>query len=137
MPAGVGRAARRARLALLTVSVLGCRSKLAVTVVVAVRVTVQEPVPGQPRPVQPVKVEPVAGAAGGGTAGALVTVPRPAPALLTVSVLGCRSKLAVTVVVAGRVTVQEPVPEQPLPLQPVQVEPGAGAPVRVPAVPVE
>src|SRR5438128_8721170 len=97
--------------ALLTVSVLGCRSKLAVTVVVAVRVTVQEPVPEQPPPLQPVKMEPVAGAAVRVTAvpteelaeqlaprlmptGALVTVPLPAPALLTVSVLGCRSKLA-------------------------------------------
>src|SRR5207244_10741635 len=70
-------------------------------------------------------------------AGVLVTVPLPAPALLTVSVLGCRSKLAVTVVVAVRVTVQEPVPEQPPPLQPVKVEPAAGAAVRVKAGRVE
>src|SRR2546426_12844436 len=69
--------------------------------------------------------------------GALVTVPLPAPALLTVSVLGCRSKLAVTVVVAVRVTVQEPVPEQPPPLQPVKVEPVAGAAGRGTAGPLE
>src|SRR5438445_13164802 len=69
-------------------------------------------------------------------AGALVTVPLPAPALLTMSVLGCRSKLAVTVVAAVRVTVQEPVPEQPPPLQPVKVEPAAGAAVSVTAVPL-
>jgi hypothetical protein len=36
---------------------------VAVTVVVAVRVNVQEPVPLHPPPLQPVKVEPVAGAA--------------------------------------------------------------------------
>src|SRR2546426_11445434 len=42
--------------------------KVAVTVVAADMVTVQEPVPEQPPPLQPLKVEPVAGVAGRGTA---------------------------------------------------------------------
>src|SRR3989442_12861520 len=69
-------------------------------------------------------------------AGALVRVPLRGRALLSVRVLGCRSKLAVTVVVAVRVTVQEPVPEHPPPLQPVKVEPVAEAAVRGTAVPL-
>jgi hypothetical protein len=77
--------------------------KLAVTVVGALRVTVQAPVPEQPPPLQPLKVEPVAGGAVSVTAvplakpaeqvvpqvipaGELVTVPLPVPALLTVRV---------------------------------------------------
>jgi hypothetical protein len=76
---------------------------VAVTDVAAFTVTVQEPVPEQPPPLQPVNVEPAAGVAVRVTAvpfvneaehvaphempaGALVTVPVPAPALLTVSV---------------------------------------------------
>ncbi len=77
---------------------------MAVTVVAALIVTVQVAVPEQPPPLQPEKVEPAAGAAVKVTevplanlveqpmppqtmpAGALVTVPLPAPALLTVSV---------------------------------------------------
>src|SRR5437867_13354712 len=69
-------------------------------------------------------------------AGALVTVPVPAPVLLTVSVKVCTAKVAVTVVAALRVTGQVPVPEQPPPLQPVEVEPAAGAAVKVTAVPL-
>src|SRR2546422_6733994 len=47
----------------LTVSVKVCRAKVAVTVVAALSVTEQVPVPEQPPPLQPVKVEPAAGAA--------------------------------------------------------------------------
>src|SRR5260370_16045244 len=70
--------------------------KVAVTVVAALRVTVQAPVPEQPPPLQPLKVEPVAGVAVSVTAvppgklaapvgpqgipaRLLVTVPAPAP----------------------------------------------------------
>jgi len=41
-------------------------------------------------------------------AGVLVTVPSLVPALLTVRVKGCRSKVAVTVVALVKVTVQDP-----------------------------
>jgi hypothetical protein len=44
--------------------------------------------------------------------------------------------VAMTVVAADMVTVQEPVPVQPPPLQPVNVEPVAGVAVRVTAVPL-
>src|SRR5437879_502618 len=77
--------------------------KIAVTACAALIVTVQVPVPEQLPPLQPEKVEPAAGAAVKVTelplayvtaqvapqampAGALVTVPLPAPVLLTVSV---------------------------------------------------
>jgi hypothetical protein len=69
-------------------------------------------------------------------AGELVIVPPPVPPLLTVRLTDCTSKLAVTVVVAVRVTVQKPVPEHPPPLQPVKVEPAAGTAVRVTTVPL-
>src|SRR2546422_8375468 len=82
-------------------------------------------VPEQPPPVQPVKVEPAAGVAVSVTAvplaklavhvapqvmpaGALVTVPLPVPALLTVSAKIGRAKVAVTGVAAPRGTVQVP-----------------------------
>src|SRR5438034_9749452 len=104
--------------------------KVAVTVVAAETVTTHDPVPEHPPPLQPVKVEPAAGAAVSVTAvplvklaeqvapqvipaGALVTVPLPAPALLTVSAKVGRAKVAVTVVAAQSVTVQVPVPEHP------------------------
>ena len=49
---------------LLTVSVRGTAAvNVAVTVVSALRVTMQVPVPEQPPPLQPVKVEPAAGVA--------------------------------------------------------------------------
>ena len=47
-----------------------------------------------------------------------------------------RSKVAVTVVAAVRVTVHEPVPVQPPPLQPVKPEPVAGLAVRITVVPL-
>src|SRR6058998_576540 len=153
MPAGLLVTVPAPVPALETVSVKVCRVKVAVTVVAALRVTVQAPGPEQPPPLQPVKVEPAAGAAVSVTAvplaklaaqvapqvmpaGLLVTVPAPVPALETVSVKVCRVKVAVTVVAALRVTVQAPGPEQPPPLQPVKVEPAAGAAVSVTAVPL-
>jgi hypothetical protein len=87
----------------VTVSVKDDCMKVAVTEVAAFIVTVQEPVPVQPPPLQPVKLEPAAAAAVSVTfvpfaneaeqvapheipAGALVTMPLPAPALDTVNV---------------------------------------------------
>src|SRR5207244_10324548 len=87
----------------VTVRVKVCSVKVAVTVVPAERVIVHDPVPEQPPPVQPLKVEPAAGIGVSVTAvplvklaeqvapqvipaGALVTVPLPVPAGLTVSV---------------------------------------------------
>src|SRR5213592_1313520 len=69
--------------------------------------------------------------------GVLVTVPLPAPALLTVSAKLGTPNVAVTVVAAFNVTVHVPVPEQPPPLQPLNVDPAAGAAVKVTAVPLE
>jgi len=103
MPAGLLVTVPIPEPVLFTVSVKAWRAKVAVTVVAAFRVTVQVPVPEQPPPLQPEKVEPAAGAAVKVTAvplanaaehvapqvmpaGLLVTVPAPAPALLTVSV---------------------------------------------------
>ena len=125
---------------------------VAVTVVSAVRVTTQVPVPEQPPPLQPVKVEPAAGVAVSVTvvplakveeqvapqvmpAGELETEPVPVPALLTVSVRGMRVNVAVTDVAAVRVTTQVPVPLQPPPDQPVKLEPVSGVAVSVTAVP--
>src|SRR5215831_3319694 len=140
--------------ALVTVSAKDDCTKLAVTEVAAFTVTVQELVPVQPPPLQPENVEPAAGVAVNVTAvplangaeqvvpqetpvGALVTVPDPVPALLTVSVNVCSAKVAVTVCAALIVTVQVlPVPVQTPPLQPVNVEPAAGVAVRVTAVPL-
>ena len=69
-------------------------------------------------------------------AGALVTVPLPAPAFVTVSAKLGTPNVAVTEVAADIVTVQEPAPEQPPPLQPVKIEPDAGVAVSVTAVPL-
>ena len=137
---------------LLTVSAKLWSAKVAVTVCAALIVTVQVPVPVQP-PLQPVKVEPAAGAAVRVTtvpvvkevehvapqempAGALVTVPLPAPALVTVSAKDDCMNVAVTEVAALIATVQVPVPEHPLPLQPVNVESAAAAAVNVTEVPL-
>jgi phage tail protein X len=69
-------------------------------------------------------------------AGALVTVPDPAPARLTVSAKDWRAKFAVTDVAAFIVTVQVPVPEHPPPVQPVNAAPAEGVAVSVTAVPL-
>src|SRR2546425_68478 len=64
------------------------------------------------------------------------------PPAMTVTGLAVRlggtltPKVAVTVVAADMVTVQEPVPVQPPPLQPVKVDPVAGFVVSVTAVPL-
>ena len=65
-----------------------------------------------------------------------VTVPLPVPAFVTVSAKVGRSKVAVTVVAADKVTVHELVPEQPPPLHPLKVESLAGVAVSVTAVPL-
>ena len=115
-------------------------------VVMALMVTEQELVPEQPPPDQPLNVDSDAAVAVRVTcwpkpklpesllqlvpqlipAGLLVTVPDPVPPFSTVRVRVCRVKLAVTVVLAFMVTVQELVPEQPPPDHPVNVDPTAG-----------
>jgi hypothetical protein len=137
----------------VTLSVKDDCTKLAVTVWAALIVTVHVPVPVQPPPLQPLNVEPAAGVAVKVTAvplanpaeqvapqempvGALVTVPLPAPALLTVSVKLCWANVAVTDWAALIVTVHVPVPVQPPPLQPENVDPVAGVAVKVTAVPL-
>src|SRR5437773_6450261 len=134
MPAGALVTVPLPAPALLTVSVKDCRAKVAVTVCAAFTVTVQVAVPEQPPPLQPAKVEPATGAAVKVTevplanaaaqvaphatpAGALVTLPVPAPALLTVSVKVWIANVAVTEVAALIVTVQVPEPAQSPPLQ--------------------
>ena len=125
---------------------------VAVTVVAALKVTVQVPVPEQPPPLQPVKAEPAAGRAMRVTAvplaklaeqvapqsipvGLLVTVPVPMPVVVTLSTkVGV--KVAVTVVAAETVSVHGSVPLHPPPLQPVKAEPAAGLAVSVTAVPL-
>src|SRR5206468_3525502 len=126
--------------------------KVTVTAVAPLSVTVHGPVPEQPPPLQPVKAKPAAGVAVSITtvplvneaehvapheipAGALVTVPLPAPLRFTVSVWS-GTKVAVTVVSAPSGTVHGPVPEQPPPLQPVKVKPAAGVAVSATAVPL-
>ena len=96
--------------------------------------------PEQPPPLHPEKMEPGAGLAERVTlvpkgklpehvapqlipAGALVTVPPPLPAQLTVRLTGCKTNVAVTVVAADRETLHGPVPEQLPPLHPEKVEP--------------
>ena len=125
---------------------------MAVTELAAFNVTMHAPAPVH-APLQPVKVAPAAGVAVSVTAvpaandaeqvvpqlmpaGALVTVPGPAPARLTVSAKDWRAKLAVTDVAAFIVTVQVPVPEHPPPVQPVNVAPADGVAVSVTALPL-
>jgi hypothetical protein len=112
--------------------------------------SVQVDVPVQAPP-QPVNIEPAAGVAVSVTpvplayasvqsvphsmpAGALRTVPLPAPARLTVRLTGASPNVAVTVAAAVIVTVQPAVPVQ-APLQPVNVEPAAGAAASATTVP--
>ena len=124
--------------------------KVAATLVAALTVTVQVPVPEQ-LPAQPVKTDPAAGFGVRVTAvpaltesehvapqfmpaGELVTVPEPVPFFVTDSVTGGAVNVAVTEVVALIVTAHVPVPEQ-APLQPPKMEPAAGTAVRVTDVP--
>jgi hypothetical protein len=135
----------------LSVKVTADTPKFAVTASAALIVTVQPPAPVQ-APVQFVNVEPATGVAVSVTmvlmlnetaqvglqlmpAGVLVTVPLPAPALVTVRRKVGTVKLAVTVVAALIVTTQVPVPEQPPPLQPLKVDPAAATAVNVTWVP--
>jgi len=128
-------------------------ANVAVTARAALIVTLHAPVPVQ-APLQPVNVEPVAGAAVRVTAaplvndaeqvlpqempvGVLVTVPLPAPALVTVSAKDDgKVNVAVTDVAAFIVTTQVPVPAQPPPLHPLNVEPVVGVAVKVTTVPL-
>lgn len=138
--------------AAVTVSVADVELKVAVTEVLAFKVTVQVFVPVQP-PDHPAKLEPVAGVAVRVTAvpalklaehvvpqlmplGLLVTVPLPVPARVTLK-LGCAGavpKVAVTVVFAVSLTVQVLVPEHDPP-HPVKLEPELGVAVSVTEVP--
>jgi hypothetical protein len=129
-------------------------AKLAMTVWLAFIATIHEPVPLHPAPLQPPNVDPADGVAVNVTVvpllkvelqvvpqlmpeGLLITVPSPAPALVTarVNVFGV-AKLAVTVWLVFIATIHEPVPLHPAPLQPVNVEPAAGAAVRVTVLPI-
>jgi hypothetical protein len=122
--------------------------KVAVTAVAAVTVTEQPPVPLHPAPLQPAKVEPSAAVAVSATtcplaklaehvgwheipAGALVTVPVPPPASVTVNAkfVVLLLNMAVTVVAAVNVTEHPAVPLHPAPLQPAKVEPAAAVAV--------
>jgi hypothetical protein len=129
--------------------------KVAVTLVLAAKVTVQVPVPEHPPPVQPANVEPELGVAVSVTAvplaklalqacpqlmpeGLLVTVPVPVPLSCTVSCTGGMVdvlKAAETLVPAETSTVQLPVPLH-APVQPANVEPELAAAVSVTDVPL-
>ena len=69
-------------------------------------------------------------------AGALVTVPLPVPALLSVSAKVWVEKVAVTERAALMVTEQEAAVPVHAPLQPLKVEPAAGVAVNVTAMPL-
>src|SRR5437016_6613702 len=135
----------------LSVKLMLLMAKVAVTACAALIVTLQAPVPVQ-LPLQPVKVEPAAGAAVKVTAvplvneaeqvapqeipaGELVTVPLPAPDLVTVSAKDDWMKVAVTEVAAFTVTLEVPVRVQATPPQPVTVAQAAGVVARGPTLP--
>src|SRR5947199_21706 len=108
-------------------------ANVAVTVVAAVRVTVQGPMPVQV-PLQQVKTEPGAGVAVSVTRVPLTKlavqiVPQSTPA-------GWLVTSAVTADAAVRVTVQGAVPVHVPPLQPVKTEVGLGIAVSVTTVPL-
>src|SRR5258708_38649091 len=132
----------------VTGKVKNCCVNVALTVVLALSVTTHAPVPAQPPPLQPSKLEPasargvrVTRVPGAKLAtqvtgqpiplGALVSVPPPVPALVTVRGTGGTVKVAVTVVAAATVTTHVPVPEHPPPLQPVNTLPAVGVAARV------
>src|SRR5262245_10528705 len=135
-----------------SVKVLESTANVALTTRAALIVTLQAPLPAQ-LPLQPVKVEPAAGTAVRVTAvllvneaehvvpheipsGALVTVPLPMPAFVTVSAKDDKANVAVTLWAALIVTVQGLVVLVQPPLQPVNVEPAVGVAVNVTAVPL-
>jgi hypothetical protein len=69
-------------------------------------------------------------------AGVLVTVPEPAPVLLTVRAYVREVNVAVTVLAASMVTEQiAPVPQPAAPVHPVNVQPADGVALRVTEVP--
>lgn len=130
-------------------------AKAAVTDFAASILTTHDGEPPAQSPLQPEKLDPDAGVAVMVTlrfrrkafehvlpqsmpAGALVTVPTPSPALLTVSVLVTATtideKLAVTVLAAFMVTVQASVPLQ-APPQPANADPSDGEAASVTVVP--
>ena len=125
---------------------------VAVTLSAALIVTTHDPVPVQPAPLQPANVEPEPAAAVSVTvdpllkfalqvapqlipAGALVTVPVPLPAFVTVKANCVAVNVAVTLSAALIVTEHDPVPVH-APLQPPNVEPLAGVAVNVTCVPL-
>lgn len=127
--------------------------KVAVTVVLPLRVTTQGPVPVQ-APLHPVKIVPGFGEAFRVTIlplpkvevqvpgqesplGVEVTVPWPVPARVMVrdGVVTIGEKVAVMTVFAVGVSVHGAVPAQPVPLHPVKVIPGSASAVRVMALP--
>lgn len=126
-------------------------AKVATTLVAAVGVTVQAPVPAH-APLQPVKTESASGVAvrlrltpagklaahvmpQSMPAGVEAMIPPPAPILLTVTGTSRRSKFAVTVEAVMSAMVQvEAMPEQP-PFHPVKTESASAAATRVMEVP--